>query len=238
MRTMTFCSIAWLSVVFTAVISAEEHQAARVISVAGTAEMKTAPDHVVWTVTLTDFNTDMRKAKQSNDAKIEAVLDLRRDLDINDQDIETGQLSIRREYERGKYGERGAFRHYVVSRNVTIRQRDLRRFDEYVDELVASSEMEVGFSFESSQIHEIRAATRLKALAVAKEKAAAMAQVVDADLGRVLTIHEHSPNQPFASPMSNAAFTHSPPPVDVASDRFVPGAIRVQISVYVTFELR
>jgi uncharacterized protein YggE len=121
---------------------------------------------------------------------------------------------------------------------VTIRQRDLNQFDEYLDELVASSEMEVSFRFESSQIHDIRAATRLKALTVAKEKAAAMAQAVGANVGRVLTIHEHSPDRPFSSPLSNATFTQGPPPADVASDRFIPGAISVQISVYTTFELK
>ena len=238
MKKKLWCLLAWLAVILAGRLSAEEALSARIISVAGTAETKTAPDQVVWAITLSDFDTDMRKAKRSNDAKVTAVLDLRRDLDINDQDIETGQLSIRREHERGKYGERGAFRHYVVSRTVTIRQRDLSRFDEYLDELVASSEMEVGFSFESSRIHDIRAATRLKALAVAKEKAAAMAQAVGASLGRVLTIHERSPDQPFSSPLSNTSFTQGPPPVDVASDRFVPGAIRVQISVYTTFELQ
>jgi uncharacterized protein YggE len=212
-------------------------QPARTISVSGTAVVKTAPDQVVWRIELADFDKDMRRAKQSNDTKVKAVLDLRRKLDIDERDIETGHLSINREYERGQYGQQGAFKHYAVRRTVTFRQADLTRFDEFLDELVATSEMEVSFSFESSKIHEVRAETRLKALKAANEKAAAMAGVLGARLGPVLTISEHSPDRPFASPMSNAAFVHSPPPVDVATDRFVPGAINVQISVYATFEL-
>ena len=121
---------------------------------------------------------------------------------------------------------------------MTIRQRDLKRFDEYLDKLIGSSEMEVSFSFESSQIHKIRAQARLKAMTEAKKKAADMALVVGAKLGKVLVINEHSASRSYSSPMSNAAFVHSSPPVDASSDRFVPGAINVQVSVYVTFELQ
>jgi uncharacterized protein YggE len=219
-------------------LRADEAAPSRSISVSGTAVMKAAPDRVVWHIQLTDFDKDMRKAKRRNDEKIEAVLALRKPLDIGPHDLDTGRLSIGREYERGQHGQRGAFKHYRVSRSVTIRQTDLKRFDEYLDKLVASSEMEVSFGFESSQIHKLRAETRLRAMTEAQKKAADMAQVVGAELGKVLVINEHSPSERYVSPMSNSAFTHSTPPVDAASDRFVPGAISVQVSVYVTFELK
>jgi len=236
-RQMTLL-LAALAAIGCGVLRADEGPPVRSISVSGTAVMKAAPDQVVWYIELTDFDKDMRKAKQSSDAKIEAVLALREPLAIGPHDLDTGRLAISREYERDQHGRQGAFKHYRVSRSVTIRQTDLKRFDEYLDKLVASSEMEVRFSFDSSQIHALRAETRLKAMAEAKKKADAMARVVDAELGKVLVINEHSPNQRYSSPMSNAAFSHSAPPVDAASDRFVPGAISVQVSVYVTFELQ
>ena len=236
-RQMTLL-LAALTAIGCGTLRADEGPPPRSISVSGTAVMKAAPDQIVWHIELTDFDKDMRKAKQRNDAKIEAVLALREPLDIGPHDLDTGRLAISREYERDQRGQRGAFKHYRVSRSVTIRQTDLKRFDEYLDKLVASSEMEVSFSYESSQIHDVRAETRLKAMAEAKKKAAEMARVVGAELGKVLVINEHSPNQRYFSPMSNAAFSHSPPPVDAASDRFVPGAISVQVSVYVTFELK
>ena len=227
-----------LSTLAAGTLRAAEPVPPRSISVSGTTVMKAAPDRVVWHIQLTDFDKDMRKAKQRNDEKVKAVLALRERLEIGPHDLDTGQLGISREYERTSRGDRGAFKHYRVSRSVTIRQTDLKRFDEYLDKLVASSEMEVSFGFESSQIHELRAQTRLRAMAEAKKKAADMAGVVGAELGRVLAINEHSPNQSYVSPMSNSLFSHSPPPVDAASDRFVPGAISVQVSVYVTFELK
>ncbi len=209
----------------------------RSISVSGTAEAKTAPDQIVWRISLSDTDKNLLKAKARSDEKVKAVLRLREKLDIGEGDLETGSVSVRREYERDDQGNRGDFRHFVVRRGITIRQRDLKRLDEFLDTLISSAEMEVNFSFGSSILREVRATTRLRALRAAKDKAAAMAEVVDSKLGRVLTINEHPPGDRSQSFMGNTAFVHSTPAVDLASDKFVPGAIKVTVTVYATFEL-
>ncbi len=209
----------------------------RSVSVSGTVQTKIAPDLIVWRVNLTDTDKDLRAAKAANDESVKAVLALRKTLGIAEGDLETGQVLIQREYERDERGQRGAFKHFAVHRSITVRQRELNRFDEYLDSLVASSEMEVDFSFESSKIHEVRAETRLKALTAAKDKAQAMAEVVGAKLGKVLTINEHADNQSLASPWSNSIAIQSVPSVDAASETFVPGAISVSVTVYAVFEL-
>jgi len=221
---------------------AQEENRIRSISVSGTVETKTAPDQVVWSISLTDTDTDMRKAKANNDERVKSVIALRDKLDIGEGDIETGQVSIRREYERTSRGDRGAFKHFVVSRSVTIRQRDLKRFDEFLDALVASTELEASFSFATSRMHEVRTETRLKALKVARDKAAAMAEVVGAKLGKVLTIDEHSSGSRWMSLgtniVSNSMIDAGPPAADLATDKFVPGAISVTLTVHATFELK
>ena len=217
----------------------QEEKPIRSISVTGTIETKTAPDQIVWRISLTDTDMDMRKAKALNDERIKSVVALRQKLGVGEGDFETGSVSIRRDYERDQMGRRGEFKGFIVSRSVTIRQRDLKRFDEFLDSLVSSTEMEVSFSFESSRIQEVRAETRLRALQAAKDKAAAMADVVGAKLGRVLTINEHAPGYGGQNPLSNSSYNYgqSTPSVDLATDKFVPGAIPVQVSVYTTFEL-
>ena len=209
----------------------------RTISVSGTVDSKTAPDQIVWRISLTDFDKDLREAKKRNDLKIESVVSLQKKLEIAEGDLETGHVSIRREYERDQHGRRADFKHFIVSRSVTIRQRDLKRFDEFLDALVSSAEMEVNFSFESSRIHDVRADTRLKALKVAKDKAASMAEVVGAKLGRVLTINEHAQGDRRQSSFSNQIAIQSISTVDLATEKFVPGAINVRVTVYATFEL-
>jgi uncharacterized protein YggE len=225
-------------VVFSVVSVDAAEMPVRSISVTGTVQTKTAPDLIVWRISLMDTDKDLRIAKQANDEIVKAVLALRDKLEIVEGDIETGQVSIDREYERDQHGQRGAFKHFSVRRSITIRQRELNRFDEYLDSLVASAEMEVGFSFESSKIHAIRSETRLKALAAAQEKARAMAQVVGAELGKVLTIKEHADNWGQSSPRSNSISIQSMPAIDAASDTFVPGAISVSVTVHADFELK
>ena len=64
-------------------------------------------------------------------------------------------------------------------------------------------------NYESSRIQDIRVEARLKALRAAKEKAAAMVEALGAKLGRVLTINEHSPPNPWRSPASQDGTTAS-----------------------------
>ena len=236
MRRNVTAALALLFVLGRAVL-AQEDSPVRSIAVSGTVETKTAPDQIVWRISLADTDKAMREAKARSDEKVKSVIALREKLGVGEGDFETGRVSIRREYERDQHGRRADFKHFIVSRSVTIRQRDLKRFDEFLDALVSSAEMEVSFSFKSSRIHEIRAETRLKALQAAQDKAAAMAKVVGAKLGPAVTVNEHAQGGRRQSPASNSAFVQSTPTVDLATDRFVPGAISVQVTVYATFEL-
>ena len=235
MNRMVFLALGLVLSLGSLVEAADE--TVRSVSVSGTVQTKIAPDQVVWRISLTDTDKNLRVAKLANDENMKAVLALRDKLGIAEGDLETGQVSIQREYERGDHGQRGAFKHFAVRRSITIRQRELKRFDEYLDSLVASADMEVDFSFESSKIHDVRAETRLRALVAAKQKARAMAEVVGAALGRVLTINEHAENRGFGNPLSNSVSFQSMPSVDSASDTFVPGAISVSVTVYAVFEL-
>ena len=226
-----------LTFTLTGGLSAGEERPVRSISVSGTAEVKIAPDQITWRISLTDTDKNLLEAKKSNDEKVKSVVALRDKLGIGQGDLETGQVNVNREYTRNQHGQRGDFKHFAVTRSVTIRQRDLKRIDEFLDTLVSSAEMEVGFSFESSRMYEVRAETRLKALRAAKDKAAAMAKVVGAKLGPVLTINEHSQRSSWRDETSNLGFVESTPAVDLATEKFVPGAISVQVTVYATFEL-
>jgi len=230
-------SVVALAIAWPSVTSAEEEAPVRSISVSGTAEAKTAPDQIVWEVDLTDTDKGLRAAKARNDEKVKAVIALREKLGIAEGDLEADYVRIRREYERGEHGYRKEFKHFKVSRSIEIRQRDLKRFDEFLDALVASADMEVRFSYGSSRMREVRAETRLKALQAARDKAEAMAKVVGAKLGRVLTINEHSGRGGWREFASNAYVAHSSPAVDVATDRYVPGAISVKVTVFAAFEL-
>ena len=212
----------------------------RTVSVTGTVETKVAPDMVVWRISLSDTDVDLSKAKAASDAKVKAIIALREKLGIKDGDLQTGTMSIRKEYHEDDRGRRKDFKHFNVYRSITIRQRDLKRFDEYIDAFVASAEMEVSFGFQSSKIHEVRADTRLEALRIAKNKAKDLAEVGGAKLGKVLTIDEHGSNESQRWSnyhMQNAIRPIRNPGTDQSSGTFIPGAIDVKVTIYATFEM-
>lgn len=222
-----------------ALVNAEDALQKPSISVTGTVETKVAPDLVVWSISLVDRNKNLREAKAMNDEKVKAVIALRDQLRLEEGDLETGHVSIQREYERDQSGQRtGEFKNFVVNRHVTIRQPDLDRFDEFLDALVGSADMDMNFHFETSKMHEVRAETRLKALKAAKDKAEALAVIANSRIGKPLKIDEHPTDGGRSSFTNNMAFSHSAPTADQASDTFIPGAIRVQVTIHATFELK
>jgi len=229
--------LAILVVLFQTPALARGKESVRSISVSGTAETQVAPDHAVWSITLVDTDKNIKAAKARNDEKLKSLMALRERLGLAEGDFEAGNLGISREFERDERGNPVEFRHFAVRRHVRIRQWDLARLDEFADALLASSEMEVGFGLESSRVLEVRAETRLRALQAAKDKAAAMALVAGAKLGRVLTIEEYPKNGPAYSPFANAIGIEAASVLDVASEQFVPGGIPVKVTVYATFEL-
>lgn len=216
----------------------DEQPQQRTVAVTGTAVTRTVPDVISWHVSTSDTDKDLMTAKAKSDAKMRTILGLKDELGVEPGDMQTGHLSVRKEYMRDRTGNRGEFRHFAVSRQVTLKQRNAKRFDEFLTKLLSAAEMEVSFTFAASRVHDLRAETRLKALRVAREKAESMANALGAKAGRVLTIEEHQPRG-YVSPVSNMASFDAggPLPEDVAGGTFAPGAIEVRISVHVVFEL-
>lgn len=227
--------------IFALLVSAAAAQEAppRTISVAGTALTRTMPDTVVWHLSLVDSHPDLRRAKRENDERMECVLELRNALRLEAGDLQTGHLAIQREFERDERGNQGAFKHWTVRRSVVIRQRELVRFDEFLDAIMEAAELELYFTLESSRIHDVRAETRLRAMKLAQEKAQALAEAAGAKLGRVLTIDEFRDSGGQRRGLEqNAMFIDPQAPPDEAGGAFAPGAIEERATVYATFELQ
>jgi hypothetical protein len=65
-----------------AAVAAEEAKPSRQISVSGTVEAKTAPDRIVWHISLRDTDKNLQEAKRRNDERVKAVLALRDKLSL------------------------------------------------------------------------------------------------------------------------------------------------------------
>jgi len=214
--------------------------APRSVKVTGTAVAKVKPDTVVWTVSVTNTDANLKLARDANDERVRNVLALRDKLEIDAKDVQTGNLRIQKVFERDRSGNQGAFRHYSFQRTIVLRQRDTAKFDDVLQNLTGAENVEISYSLESADFHKVRRETRLRAVKVAKEKASEMTSLLGAKLGHVVTIDETSAGRDSwrGSPASNIAFSSGAPaqPDDVEGT-FAPGSIEIRVSVDIRFAI-
>ena len=206
----------------------------RYISVTGTALTRTTPDMVVWHVVTTTADKSLVRAKEQSDSQMQAILATTRELGVQPEDVQTGFLDVRKEYEQW-----GDFKEFTVTREVTIKQRDISQYDAVLTGLVKSADMEVRHTLETTKLQEIRAQTRLRAVSSARDKAEAMAGALGAKLGDLHMIMEHQ-DMIYGSLDANSNVRDITDPFgdsDSAST-FAPGSIEVEVSVGVEFGLK
>jgi uncharacterized protein len=232
-------SLCFISFLVLGVANAEETKLSpRHVSVTGTAIARAQPDTVVWQITVRRTNRDLAKAQADCEETVKKVLALRGQLKIKPQDAQTGYLSVHKVYDRDQAGNQTSFRHFEVVRSITLRQQDTTRFDEVLTQLMETADVEVSHHLESSDYHKLRAQTRLEAVKAARDKAAAMTELLNAKLGRVLRIAEPKESYSPFSGMSNTAFAaprQAEP--DEAPGTFAPGSIEIRVSIDVDFEI-
>jgi len=226
--------------------SAEKNIAnCRTISVSGTAVTRASPDVVLWSLEVSDSDKDMAAAKRRNDLRINALLNLRKELGLKEGDLETGEVSIRREYQQDQQGRPGEFKHYTIRRSMVVRQHDLAEFDRFLEKFVATAQPELYFEFQSSRMQQLRAETRLKALQAAREKAADLAKVVGAKLGEAVKVDEHVPilfsgfGGGGGGGVGGVTIGSDPGlQSDLPGGTFLPGPMDVRVTIYAAFELK
>jgi uncharacterized protein YggE len=229
-----------LMTLFTLSTQAVAESFTRSVSVTGTAVAKVKPDVVVWSVNVTSTNTNLKIAREANDEVTRKVFALRADLEIDAKDVQTGNLSIRKVFERDRSGNQGAFRHYSFQRSIVLRQRDTAKFDDVLQQLTGMEDVQISYSLESSDYHKIRRETRLRAVTVAKEKAAEMTSLLGAKLGHVLAIDESSAgrdNRRTLGTSNTMFFSGTPAEPDDIAGTFAPGSIQIRVSVDVRFAI-
>ncbi|MEE9404617.1 MAG: SIMPL domain-containing protein [Algisphaera sp.] len=206
----------------------------RSIDVTGTATIRVSPDFVEWRVSLIDQGMDAQKMKRANDTRAEAMAELRSELRVDDADFEMGRVSVERQYRRDRQTEERIFTGYRMEREVVLRQRSLDDFDDFL-EGVARGGNSFTMTSRSTQEKELRWQARLDAVAVARDKAVAMAAVLDAEIGPPLHISAKGPRS-LASMQSNRVFLTEA--LAVSTEDYHPGQIEITAAVSVRFELK
>lgn len=207
------------------------------ISVTGTSVMRVAPDTIVWRMTVSDEDKDMAAAKVRNDKRMNQLMEVVRSFGFPSEDVATSHLSIRKEYFRDEKGQVQGFKHWAVTRTVSVRQSGLDRFDACFEAFTDVGELELSYSLENSRLTELRWENRRKAVQLAKEKATGMLAELGAELGPPLRVEEHRDRPGPEMHFSNAAVAvgNGNNSADAATGTFAPGQIELSTTVHVTF---
>jgi len=207
----------------------------RSIAVTGTAVVQVVPDYVAWSISIVDTHIELLAAKRQNDGRVAAAMELIKSLGTEPVDVQTSNVSVYKEFNHDEQGRQTTFKHHVVSRIISVKQRDLKRFDEFFDALVDKTQADVNFNWQSSQLPDLRKEARKRAVQIAKEKAEAMLSELGAKLGPVMTVEEESGKNPGFIATNNSLMAAESKPDDEISGTFAPGAIEVRVSVNVKF---
>lgn len=203
-------------------------QPPRTITVTGRAVGYIPKDTVIWTISLECTGKDVPTVKQAADQRLKAVTDICQAKGIQADDIDPGLIRLV-DTRITDSATADPQKPIMATRNVTVRQRDASKFNELLDALSRDKTNRVKFVFVCSKRDEVMRETVTQASQAAREKAAAMATVAGAKVGRPLTIDEYPPakmNVPDASI-----------PVDRDTPAFGVDCEKIIMTVYVTFEL-
>lgn len=207
----------------------------RYVSVMGTATSKVQADTVVWHIQIRRMNKDLAKAQAESDEGVKKVLALKSELNLTPEDLQTGYMSIQKVFDRDQFGNQTTFRHFEINRSVTIRQRDISRFDAVLAKLISTADIDVNYTLESSELQATRNKTRLEAVSAARKKATEMTELLGAKIFRVLRIVE--PPEHAVPYMPNVMTMSRQGAAEGADSSFVPGTIEVKVSIEVAFEI-
>ena len=201
------------------------------ITVAGTARLEIVPDEACVELTLVARDAAMPVAHaRLMEARGVLLAELK---PMNDLAVEAGAVTYAPDYEPFASGSRLAG--YAATARVNVRTRDFDRIPDVVGRAAPRGLEGVDIVYYSTDIVKRRAELRDQALDAAREKAQAMAAVLDVSLDGVVTITEGG----FRSSDNVHISSYSRENVDVAPDvPPVPGAIPLSMTVGVVYRLK
>jgi uncharacterized protein YggE len=167
-------------------------QAAReqsLITVTGEAEVRVAPDEVVFDLTVQTLNRDLRMAKTQTDERLKKTLDLTRKYKIAPADVQTDYVKLEPRYRGGD--ETRTLVGYSVRKDLVFTLRDAAQAEELLSELIEAGNSRINsVTFRSSQLRKHRDEARALAIKAAREKAVALTAEIGQKIGKAFSIEE------------------------------------------------
>lgn len=161
----------------------------RIITVTGDAEVRVVPDEVILTLGVETWDRDLDVAKSQNDERVKRVLALAQDYEIEPKHIQTDHISIEPRY-HDNYEKRD-FIGFFVRKTIVITLKDLSKFEDLLTSALGAGVNYVhGIQFRTTELRKYRDEARALAIKAAQEKAIALAEGLDQEVGEPRSIRE------------------------------------------------
>lgn len=219
----------------------------RSISVVGTSQVHVVPDLVMLSIGVETYATKIDEAISKNDERTAKTLELIKQFGIDAIDVQTDELSLSPKYARRDTNQ---FEYdydkvlgYTVSRGISLKLRDIPKLQSLVRKLLEAGTNRIdSTTFSVSEPRKYRDQARTLALKAAREKAIAMASVLDQKIGRPIRIIESNARALSSSLTSNMSANaqvqeSEGEPADLESGAVAPGTVTVSAVLNVEFEL-
>ncbi len=211
-----------------------DRQQIPLLTVMGSAEVKTAPDQATVGIGVMTQAPNAREAQEKANVIIQKFLAEMQRLGIDKQDVQTSRLMLNPVYDNPKPGEPMRISGYQAQNALTVRVEDFSLIGKVIDAGVASGANtieNIGFSVKDDTPARLEALR--EAAAEARQKAEVMAKALGIELGGVYEVVEGGA-QVMPPPMYRGeafAAMKADTPVE-------PGQVTVTASMTVRYEIR
>jgi uncharacterized protein len=219
-------------------------QVSHPITTTGDAEIKVAPDEVIFVLGVETWDKDIKVAKKQNDDRIRRIIAVTKEYAIEPQHVQTDQISVDPRYRNGSYTD-ADFIGFFVSKTVAVTLKDISKFEDvYTAVLSAGANHVQGIQFRTTDLRKYRDQARALAIQAAQEKAAALAGAMGQKIGKPQSIQENSSGwmssygARWGGAMTQNVIQNSSSGSTFGDEgTFAPGQISISARVSVTFEL-
>jgi uncharacterized protein YggE len=202
------------------------------ITVLGQGKASGSPDLAMITLGVESREREAQEAAEQNKVQMAAVMAALRDMGIAEEDIQTVDYSIHAEidWESEEHRVIG----YVLVNSVLVKMREMEKVADVLDAATeAGANTVYGIQFTFDDPSPLREQARSEAMAEARMKADALAQLAGVGLGRPRYVSESLVEFPPFEPMYAA-------PVGMGggdATSVSPGQLEVTVQVQVTYEI-
>ena len=216
--------------------SAAEHPA-RTITVVGTGKVSLIPDIAQVNVGAEARADTVSEAKAEVDHQMVAIHTALEEMGIDEKDIQTSHYSIHYERELKPVVQEGPIvegqEGYRVSNILRVTVRDVEKAGDVVDAAVEAGANQVhGVTFTVSDEGNWQGQAREKAMADASERAGELADLVDLELGEVLSVSEVIGG--ISGPMPYGSMSG----IGSGGGGFAPGELEMGTQIQVVFAVK